>query len=200
MSIRTGTPVFLLLCCSLAGCGTPDEVREYAKITDTHISSISQQLSNFGRWENGVIQSRRDTALQLNRYANETDDLLKRAVSRVGTEDEPCKSSREECIRLYELVLTQHARWLQTAVNIEQGETAFAKSLDAKLTPIPEKLTSIKANLDLASKSAVSLSQELSKKEQAEFLFRFGKQVKKSYDDSREQAEKQKDKEADASN
>ncbi len=200
MNIQAKTVFIAILTCSLAGCGTPDDVRDYAKMTDAHIVTMNEQLSGFGLWENETIRSRRETALQLYRLANGSEQTLKQKTDRVGTGDEPCKSSKANCIRVYELVLSRYAQDLQTAASAEEKEAAFTKSLDAKLVSVPEKLAPIKANLELAGKSAANLSQELSKKEQAEFLFRFGKQVKKTYDDGRKEAEDQKDKEGQAAN
>ncbi len=172
----------------LTGCGTPEEVRSYAKTTDLHIITISDNLQKIAALEDGLVESRRITAIQLNEARRATASNLERSKS----------LHEEDAVKFMKKVIDDFEKQQKEIEDNLNSRRAFEEKLDGKLKRVAPVVEQQKPALAAASKSAGALAEEMPKKELAEFLFKYAKSAKKAYEDSRKAAEDAAEKEKSA--
>lgn len=181
--------VTLLLLFSVAGCGTPGEVRDYAKTSGAQMTNMKQDLAGLSTREQGTLSIRRRTVAQLLLSAQQGEATLDNVEQREVTlaAQKPGTVCGTSCSTLLDLVVGQYQqREKNNAARAQEVQEALA-DLDSKLKPLDTIANPSITTLDAASKSAGSLGDEMTKAELAAFLFDYFKQVKAGVDEGQKQ-------------
>lgn len=180
----------------LTACGPSQEARDYAKATDLHITNMANETKALTRRETQLVEARLATAQEGERDIRAMDAVMTNVRSLLDAQGNKASSCDKRCLALLDLVLKQYEAEEKAAVDQEAADKAADKKLADQIKPLSPTTKETASALTAASKAAGGLSEPASDKDKIKFLFRYGKQVKKSYDDSREAAEKAGKKEA----
>jgi hypothetical protein len=189
MNLRLLAP-WLLTVIFVAACGTPDEVREYAKTSGAQMTSMQADLKGLSTREQGSLAIRRRSAALLMLTAQQDEADLERDMQVIR---QIPKESGEACgrncsIAQLNAVLARYQQQERVKADRARESQTFLDSLDSKTKPLATS-ASIGA-LENASKLAGSLGDEMTKEELAAFLFDYFKQVKAAVDEGQKQADK----------
>ncbi len=185
------TPLLtLLLLFSVAGCGTPEEVRDYAKTSSAQMTSMKQDLTGLSTREQSAISIRRRVAAELLLAAQQgeatLDEVQQDEVVRAA--QAPGTVCGQNCSALLDFVVGRYERHEKADAGRAREMQDFLAALDSKLKPLDTVANPSITALDSASKSAGSLGDEMSKAELAAFLFDYFKQVKSGVDEGQKQS------------
>lgn len=180
----------------LAACGPSQESRDYAKATDLHITNMANEAKSLTRREVQLVEARLATAQEGERDIRAMDAVMANIRSLLDARGNKAPACDKRCLSLLDLVLKQYEAEEKAATDQEAADKAADKKLADQIKPLSPTTKDTASALEAASKAAGGLSEPASDKDKIKFLFRYGKQVKKSYDDSREAAEKASQKEA----
>ena len=173
----------------LCACGTPTEVRDYAKTSGAQLTTMSSDVAGLSVRERGVLDVRGRTTLGLLNAAQEAETGYGDAVEMM--EKAPLASD-ERCGQacapdLLTTVINRQAERRRQADAQSAEQQALATLLEnAKKPTNDDQAAQVKA-LTAAASSAGSLADEMSKEELAAFLFAYFKQVKSSFDEGQKQ-------------
>ena len=179
----------VLLFMGLAGCGTPKDVRDYAKTSAAQMTTMSDNVGGLGTREKGVLDVRRRTAESMFLAGQDADADYAKAVALMNKaargNGESCGQARAPSF--VAVVINRYQQQQQAADDRAVARQNFNAGLDQKIKPFTEAQAAQVQALSAAAQSAGSLSEEMTQKELAAFLFEYFKQVKTSFDEGQKQ-------------
>src|SRR5262249_26803466 len=158
-------------------CGTPAEVRDYAKTSSAQMTSMKQDLTGLATREQGTLSIRRRTVAELLLAGQQSeatlDDVQQREVTLAA--QKPGTRCGPSCATLLGSVVARYQQREKANADRAQEMQETLAALDSKLKPLDTAANPSITALDSASKSAGSLGDEMSKAELAAFLFDYFK-------------------------
>lgn len=181
-----------VLSMALAGCGTPSDVRDYAKTSGAQMTTMSANVGGLGIREQGILDVRRRTAEGLFLAAQDADADYAKAVELMN-KSAPAAGERcgQSCAPdLVTAVINRYQQQQRAADEQAAARENFNTGLDQKIKPFTETQAAQVQALSAAANTAGSLSEEMSREELAAFLFAYFQQVKSSFDEGQKQKTK----------
>jgi len=178
MNLKLLAPLSIGTAVAVAACGTPSDVRDYAKTSSAQMTSMRADLKGLTTREQGAMAIRRRAAALLLLTAQQGEIGMDQKLDKIrkapklpgGTCGASCSGT------LLATIISRYQQQERGKADRARELQTFLDQLDSKKQTLPTA-TSMTA-LDNAAQMAGSLGDEMSKEELAAFLFDYFKQVK----------------------